>query len=245
MTAPTVFISYSHKDEEWKDRLVTHLGVLQQEGLLGVWDDRRIEVGADWYPEIERAMQAASVAVLLVSANFLTSQFIIGEEVPRLLQRRAQQGVRIFPVIVKPCAWKQVSWLSRLQVRPRDGRPLSGGTEYQIDVDLAAIAEEIAAGIERSERSDASSGFAPPSPKQESSASSLSPTELRQKLITYFNNSELHDLCFDLGIDYESLGGGTRDATVRELILYLQRRDRLGEMIDLCRKMRPSVDWGS
>lgn len=51
MTLPTVFISYSHKDEEWKDRLVTHLSVLERAGLLDVWDDRRIEAGADWYAE--------------------------------------------------------------------------------------------------------------------------------------------------------------------------------------------------
>jgi len=53
MSNPTVFISYSHKDEEWKDRLVSHLGVLQQEGLLDIWEDRRIAAGDDWYDEIE------------------------------------------------------------------------------------------------------------------------------------------------------------------------------------------------
>ena len=244
MTAPTVFISYSHKDEDWKDRLLTHLGVLQQEDLLSLWDDRRIEAGADWQPEIEQAMQAASVAVLLVSANFLTSKFILGEEVPRLLARRDKEGMRVFPIIVKPCAWKQVSWLSRLQLRPKDGRPLSGGTDYQIDVDLAAIAEEIAASIKRSEKSDTSTNIATPSPKKETSASPLSPSELRQKLIEHFNDSELHDLSFDLGIDYESVAGSTRDAKARELISYLQRRNRLHELISLCRARRPSVSWG-
>ncbi len=88
MTAPTVFISYSHKDEEWKDRLATQLGVLQREGLLDLWDDSRIEAGTDWKPQIDQALYAASVAVLIVSANFLTSQFILDEEVPRLLERR-------------------------------------------------------------------------------------------------------------------------------------------------------------
>ena len=245
MTAPTVFISYSHRDEEWKDRLVTHLGVLQQEGLLGLWDDRRIEAGADWYPEIEQAMKAASVAVLLISANFLTSKFILSEEAPRLMERRDKEGMRIYPIIVKPCAWQQVKWLSRLQARPKDGRPLSGGTDYQIDVDLAAIAQEIAASVKRAEGSDTSLGAAPPSPKPESSASPLSAIELRQKLIAHFNDNELHDLCFDLGIDYESLAGGTRDARARELILYLQRRDGLSKLIGLCRKLRPNVSWES
>jgi tetratricopeptide (TPR) repeat protein len=170
MMTPTVFISYSHKDEEWKDRLVVQLGVLQQAGLLDPWDDRRIEAGADWQPQIEQAMQAASVAVLMVSANFLTSQFILGEEVPRLLQRRAEEGVRVFPVIVKPCAWKQVSWLSRLKAYPKDGRPLSGGTDYQIDADLAAVAEEIAGMLKRTVPADGAARFVPLGPDKVSLA---------------------------------------------------------------------------
>jgi hypothetical protein len=143
MTKPTVFISYSHKDEEWKDRLVTQLGVLQSQGLLDLWDDRRISAGEDWHQEIQEAMATASVAVLLVSANFLTSRFILGEEVPHLLERRDKEGLRIFPVIIKPCAWQAVPWLSRMQCRPKDGRPLSAGDEHQIDAELAAIATEV------------------------------------------------------------------------------------------------------
>jgi len=170
MPKPTVFISYSHKDEEWKDRLVTHLGVLQSQGLLDLWDDRRIGAGEDWYQEIQEAMAAASVAVLMVTANFLTSRFILSEEVPRLLERRANEGVRIFPVIVKPCAWQQVKWLARMQVRPQDGRPLSGGTEYQIDADLTAIAEEIASIIRRAGLVPTPSGYVPLGPDKVSLA---------------------------------------------------------------------------
>jgi len=140
----TVFISYSHKDEAWKDRLVTHLGVLHQEGILDLWDDRRIGAGADWYQKIEEAIARASVAVLLVSADFLTSKFILSEEVPRLLERRDKEGLRIFPVIIKPCAWKRVKWLARMNLRPKDGRPILGGSEFQVETDLAAIANEIA-----------------------------------------------------------------------------------------------------
>ena len=97
---PSVFLSYSHKDEVWKDRLKNHLGILEAEGLLDIWDDRRIEVGADWFEEIQEAMACASVAVLLVSADFLTSKFILGEEVPKLLARRSGEGLSVMPVIV-------------------------------------------------------------------------------------------------------------------------------------------------
>jgi len=139
----TVFISYSHRDESWKDRLVRQLRVLQRQGLLDVWDDRRIGGGEDWRAEIDAAMARARVAVLLVSADFLSSDFILDEEVPRLLQRRKSEGVRVIPVIVRPCDWLAVGWLAEIQTRPRDGRPLSAGNEHQVDSELATLAAEI------------------------------------------------------------------------------------------------------
>ncbi len=88
MNQPTVFISYSHIDEDWKDRLVTHLGVLQKERLLDIWDDSRIVAGGHWYQKISDAMDAAGACILLITADFLTSAFILNKEVPRLLERR-------------------------------------------------------------------------------------------------------------------------------------------------------------
>ena len=76
---PKVFISYSHKDEEWKNRLVTHLSVLEQQGHLTTWNDRDIIAGTDWLPEIEEAIEEADVAVLMITANFLTSDFILND----------------------------------------------------------------------------------------------------------------------------------------------------------------------
>ena len=91
---PTVFISYSHKDEEWKDRLRSHLGVLEQIGELDVWDDRSIDGGAEWFDEIRAAMDRAALAVFLISPDFLRSHFVNNEEVPFLLDRRAREACR-------------------------------------------------------------------------------------------------------------------------------------------------------
>lgn len=135
-----VFISYSHKDEEWKNRLVTHLLVLEKEGHLTVWHDRKIEHGNEWYPEIEKALNNSDIALLLVTANFLTSSFVLNEEIPRLLHRRLHDGLKVLPVIVEPCAWKFVAWLSSIQVFPSDGEPLSKDKD-QIEEKCASIAE--------------------------------------------------------------------------------------------------------
>ena len=152
-----IFISYSHKDEAWKDRVVTHLGVLAQDGELELWEDRSIAGGDDWLPEIERAIQSCSAALLLISADFLTSKFILGNEVPALLKRRAQEGIRVIPVIVKPCAWSQVSWLKSIQARPKDGKPLISLTENDAEEALAALVEEILKLASPTHRTPASS----------------------------------------------------------------------------------------
>ncbi len=119
--SPTVFVSCSHRDERQKDRLATHLSVLR--GRLAVWEDRQLNAGDDWYAEIEKAIATANVAVLLISADFLASDFILKEEVPRLLRRREQDGLTIVPVLLKSCAWAKIPWLS-MQMRPTDARPL-------------------------------------------------------------------------------------------------------------------------
>jgi TIR domain len=121
---PTVFISYSHEDEAWKDRLLKHLAVLKQQGEVEVWDDRKIRGGDEWPAEIWKAMDAAQVAVLLVSANSLASEFILEKEVPYLLERRKRDGIFIFPVLCTDCLWGHFPWLSGLQMFPRDGKAL-------------------------------------------------------------------------------------------------------------------------
>ncbi len=137
-----VFISYSHQDEAWKERIVSHLKVLAGDGLEA-WDDRRIAAGDDWQPEIEQAIAQCDVALLLISRHFLTSRFILGNEVPSLLQRRQEQGVRVIPVILSPCQWTGVGWLKHIQARPKDGKALSGMTEHKADEALSLLTGEI------------------------------------------------------------------------------------------------------
>ncbi|HPE58926.1 MAG: SUMF1/EgtB/PvdO family nonheme iron enzyme [Thiothrix sp.] len=120
-----IFISYSHKDEPWKNELQKQLQVLQQHGEFSVWDDRQIELGKAWLTAIEDAIAQAKVAILLVSSDFLISRFVAEQEIPRFLQRRQQDGLRVIPVIVRPCAWQAVPWLEELQGATTDNLPLA------------------------------------------------------------------------------------------------------------------------
>jgi tetratricopeptide (TPR) repeat protein len=140
---PTVFISYSQKNERWKERLFRQLQVLELEKVLVIWHDKQISAGDDWLAEITAAMERARVAVLLVSADFMTSNFIRRLEVPLLLQRRKDEGLRVIPLLVEPCPWLEVDWLAPMKCRPENGKFLSGLKTHRADVELANLAKEI------------------------------------------------------------------------------------------------------
>lgn len=121
---PVVFVSYSHADELWKKRLLRHLRVLELEGYISTWTDREIEGGADWESKIQGVLERASLTVLLVSPDFLTSHFIRGTEVPRLLQRRVAEGLLIYPILVRPSLWQEVPWLASIQFSSSESCPI-------------------------------------------------------------------------------------------------------------------------
>jgi tetratricopeptide (TPR) repeat protein len=140
---PLVFISYSHADEVWKNRLRPHLGVLEQDGHIEIWDDRQIKPSAEWYDEIKQVMNQAAVAVCLISSDYLNSQFCTKEEIPFLLERRMHNKMHLFLVLLRPCAWKSVSWLAPLQMLPGDGKSVAREFKDDWDTPFAEVVDRI------------------------------------------------------------------------------------------------------
>src|SRR5690349_4122324 len=97
-----IFISYSHADSKWLERLKRHLKPLAREGLE-CWDDTHIRPGDDWHQEISTALDMAQAAILLISPDFFASDFIDEDELPPLLAAAEGKGVRILPVIISAC----------------------------------------------------------------------------------------------------------------------------------------------
>jgi len=139
----TVFISYSHKDEAWKEQLATHLKALEIEGFYQSWDDGKIEPGSDWRMEIETALNEARVVVMLISADYLASKFITEVEVPLILKRRREGGVTVLPVLVRPCTWEKIQWLSAIQFMHWGGKALSEIQPHEIERALAEVAQTV------------------------------------------------------------------------------------------------------
>ena len=108
------FVSYSHTDVEHLARMQIHLAPYIREKKVDVRDDTRIKPGSRWKEEIKQAIALARVAILLVSADFLASEFIAQNELPPLLDAAEQQGMLVLSVILSPCAfeWSKLRALS-------------------------------------------------------------------------------------------------------------------------------------
>jgi hypothetical protein len=119
-----VFYSYSHKDAELRERLGTYLAPLAYQKKIIEWHDRKIEPGADWEIEISSQLESAHLILLLVSADFLASEYCFGVEVEKALARLKRDEVKVVPVLLKPCLWKE-SRFSELQIIPRDAKAIT------------------------------------------------------------------------------------------------------------------------
>jgi len=144
--AASVFISYSHKDGEFLRRLMVHLRPLEQEGLIDLWVDLRLEAGDRWKIEIEEALSRARVAIMLITADFLASDFIVNNELPPLLKKARSQDTHIIPVILKPCRFTRDKNLSGFHAINDPAAPLVTLPEGEQE----KIYDKISEAVERS-----------------------------------------------------------------------------------------------
>ena len=120
-----IFISYSGKDSDLMNDLLTQLKVLTiSDKQIEIWEDGLLEPGIDWDQEIKNKLNAAHIVLMLVSANFLTTNYIWNIEVQDTLLKQQKGDVTALPIILSPCAWTQTP-LAKFQALPRKGRPIT------------------------------------------------------------------------------------------------------------------------
>jgi len=142
-----VFISYSRSDKKWLDKLHAMLAPLLRADKLKIWDDTHILPGKLYYEEIREAIASAKVAVLLVSADFLASDFIDRHELAPVLKAAEQEGVTILWVAVSHCLF-QYSAIEKYQAVNEPSRPLSSFSGAKLDKELTRICKKIKNAVE-------------------------------------------------------------------------------------------------
>lgn len=144
-----VFISYSHKDAKWLERLRVHLRPLEREHRIEIWDDTRIKPGTKWIEEIREALAASKVAVLLVSADFLASDFIATDELPPLLSAAEKEGAVILPLILSPSRFLKNTAIAQFQTVNDPSKPLINMAKGGQEAVLVKVSEAIEAALNR------------------------------------------------------------------------------------------------
>ncbi len=120
----SVFYSYSHKDESIRDELENHLSLLRRQGAISVWHDRKITPGNEWAEAIDSNITRADIILLLVSSDFIASEYCYGKEMNIALERHLRSSARVIPVILRSVDWHPAPF-GKLQALPTDGKPVS------------------------------------------------------------------------------------------------------------------------
>lgn len=119
-----IFFSYSHKDEALRDELETQLGMLRRQGLITGWHDRKIGAGTEWASEIDAHLNTAQIILLLVSPDYIASDYCYDIEMERALERHRTGEARVIPIILRPVEWKYGPF-GHLQPLPANGKPIT------------------------------------------------------------------------------------------------------------------------
>ncbi|MEH2217536.1 MULTISPECIES: toll/interleukin-1 receptor domain-containing protein [unclassified Nostoc] len=119
-----IFFSYSHRDETLRDELEIHLAMLKKQGFIETWHDRRITAGEEFDKAISKNLEEADIILLLVSSDFLASNYCYDIEMQRAMEKHEQGESHIIPVILRPCDWRSAPF-GKLLVMPTDGKPIT------------------------------------------------------------------------------------------------------------------------
>lgn len=136
----SLFISYSHADEELKNQFVKHLNPLKKMGLISEWNDRKLIAGDKWAQEISKNLESADIIILLISIDFINSKYCYDIELERALERHEASEAFVVPVILRSCMWQHTPF-AKLQALPKDGKAVKLWTD--LDDAFANIAEGI------------------------------------------------------------------------------------------------------
>jgi hypothetical protein len=142
----SVFFSYSHADEALRDQLETQLAMLKRQGVIETWHDRRIGAGQEWAAAIDQHVESDDIVLLLVSPDFLASEYCYDKEMQRAMARHEAGEAVVIPVILRACSWQRAPF-GKLQAVPKNGTPVTLMPDR--DSALLEVAEAVREAAER------------------------------------------------------------------------------------------------
>ncbi|MCB1859935.1 MAG: toll/interleukin-1 receptor domain-containing protein [Gammaproteobacteria bacterium] len=189
-----LFLSYSHQDEDLRKELEKHLAVLRRDGVIDIWHDRRIGPGDEFGREISNQLESADIVLLLISSDFLHSDYCYDIEMKRSMERHAEGSSRVIPVILRPCDWKKTP-LGKLNATPTDGKAVTEHTS--LDRGFLDVARAVRTAVE---------GFYPtkPAPGENGTTAALGHTPHRSSNLgikKQFSDRDRHEF-LDEGFEY-------------------------------------------
>lgn len=119
-----VFFSYAHEDENLRNELAKHLSILQRQGIIDSWYDRDINAGSEWSEEIDTHLNSAQIILLLISPDFIASNYCFDVEMKRAMERYMNGEAIVIPVILRPTDWSGTAF-RKLQALPKDAKPVT------------------------------------------------------------------------------------------------------------------------
>ena len=147
MTPVEIFCCYAHGDQLLLNKLKAHLTPLQRQGLITIWADTNIGAGAEWESEIKKHLNSAQIILLLVSPDFMSSEYCYSIEMKRAIERHECGEARVIPVILRPVYWQQAPF-GKLQALPQSAKPITDPGWHDIDRALYNVTEAIYKTVE-------------------------------------------------------------------------------------------------
>lgn len=142
----TLFFSYSHADEDLRNELEKQLTMLKRQGIIETWHDRRIGAGAELDAAISEHVENDDVILLLISSDFLASEYCYNREMMRAMERHEAGEALVIPVILRACDWHGAPF-GKLMATPTDGRPITQWPDK--DQAFLEVARAIRQAVER------------------------------------------------------------------------------------------------
>jgi hypothetical protein len=140
-----LFISYSHIDESLREALEKHLSLLKNQGLIDLWQDRKIALGQEFATTIDRNLSGSQIIILLISSDFIASPYCYGIEMTRAMELHDSGAARVIPVILRACDWHSAPF-GKLLAAPTDGRPVKSWPD--IDEAFYNVTRQIRAAVD-------------------------------------------------------------------------------------------------